>query len=127
MNILNLNQNIMIVQEQLLLGIYSILLIEVGLILLIVVIVLWDIKRTLDKVKTIVDKLLSAGNLACETVEGLYQQLGSLSALGKCIPFASSIASYLASIKNKKVEDNPGSDALSEALEAIPKKKKRII
>jgi hypothetical protein len=111
------------VSEQLLLSIYAILLIEIGLIFLIVIIILLDIKKTLDKLRNIVDKTLNLGNIAVSTVENMQEYFQSVSSLGQFVSFFSSLFSK----KITKQGEDTEVDILSQTLQSIPKKKKRII
>lgn len=89
----NTNKNISMITEQMLLSIYAILLVEIGLIFLIVLIILIDIKQSIDKVQRLVNRATNMADGILATVEFGEKQLREL------VSFTGVFQSILNSVK----------------------------
>lgn len=72
----------MVVTEQFLLTIYTVLLLEVGLALLLVIIILWDIKRVVDKSLATISRVNAVGEQAVGALEQIVSVLTTVTTLG---------------------------------------------
>ncbi len=72
----------MVVTEQFLLTIYTVLLLEVGLALLLVIIILWDIKRAVDKSLAVISRVNTVGEQAVGALEQVVAVLTTVTTLG---------------------------------------------
>lgn len=115
------------ITEQIILSLYAIILMEIGLLLLVLLIMVLDIKKSIDAVRNLIDKALHLGDLAVNTAEELKSNLVSVSGITTAIGNISKIVS--SSWKNSsKSQGTDESDDLGAALiKVVPKKKKRII
>ncbi len=120
------------ITEQLLLSIYAVLLLEVGLLLLILILIVLDIKNTLDSIRQVINKFIKLGHITADTADELKSKLTSFSGLSSILGGLPTIISTIQSWSdrakpksNNKEEDN---DDLGEVLsKVVTKKKKRII
>jgi hypothetical protein len=114
------------ITEQVILSLYAIILIEIGLLLLVLLIMLLDVKKSIDAVRNLIDKALHLGDLAVDTATELKTNLTSISGITSAIGNISDIvSSWKSSSKSQNVDE---ADDLGEALsKVVPKKKKRII
>ncbi len=114
------------ITEQVILSLYAIILIEIGLLLLVLLIMLLDVKKSIDAIRNLIDKALHLGDVAVDTATELKSNLTSISGITSVIGNISEIvASWNHSSKSTVTDEG---DDLGEALsKVIPKKKKRII
>lgn len=121
------------ITEELLLSIYAVLLLEVGLLLLILILIVLDIKNTVDSVKQVINKFIKLGHITADTAEDLKSKITSLSGLTSIL---SGLPTFISIIqnwgdKNKSKDDykeEEEHDDLGEVLSKVsPKKRKRII
>jgi hypothetical protein len=114
------------ITEQIILSLYAIILMEIGLLLLVLLIMVLDIKKSIDAVRNLIDKALHLGDLAVNTAEELKSNLVSVSGITTAI---GNISKIVSSWKNSsKSQGTDESDDLGAALiKVFPKKKKRII
>jgi hypothetical protein len=114
------------ITEQVILSLYAIILIEIGLLLLVLLIMLLDVKKSIDAIRNLIDKALHLGDLAVDTATELKTNLTSISGITSAIGNISDIvSSWKSSSKSQNVDE---ADDLGEALsKVVPKKKKRII
>ncbi len=123
------------ITEELLLSIYAVLLLEVGLLLLILILIVLDIKNTVDSIRQVINKFVKLGHITVDTAEELKSKLTSLSGLTSVLGGLPTIISTIQNWSDKsKSKDNNNyteeeeNDDLGEVLAKVtPKKKKRII
>lgn len=120
------------ITEELLLSIYAVLLLEVGLLLLILILIVLDIKNTVDSIRQVINKFVKLGHITVDTAEELKSKLTSLSGLTSVLGGLPTIISIIqnwsdrAQPKEEQKEDE--NDDLGEVLAKVsPKKRKRII
>jgi hypothetical protein len=114
------------ITEQVIQSLYAIILMEIGLLLLVLLIMLLDVKKSIDAIRNLIDKALHLGDLAVDTATELKTNLTSISGITSAIGNISEIvSSWKNSSKSQSSDEN---DDLGVALsKVIPKKKKRIL
>jgi hypothetical protein len=114
------------ITEQVIQSLYAIILMEIGLLLLVLLIMLLDVKKSIDAIRNLIDKALHLGDLAVDTATELKTNLTSISGITSAI---GNISDIVSSWKNSsKSQNSDENDDLGVALsKVIPKKKKRII
>lgn len=118
------------ITEQIILGIYIVLLAELAFILLIFILIILNIKRSLDSIHNLIQKFVGLGNITIETAEELKSKLKSLSGITSILGSIPDIIAVFRDWNDKfqtrdKEEEK---DDLGEALAKVsPKKKRRII
>lgn len=120
------------ITEELLLSIYAVLLLEVGLLLLILILIVLDIKNTVDSVRQVVNKFVKLGHITADTAEEFKSKINSLSGLTSILSGLPTVISIIQNWgdknKSKEEEKKEEHDDLGEALSKVsPKKRKRII
>lgn len=120
------------ITEQIILSLYAVLLLEVGLLLLIIILIVLDIKNTVDSIRQLINKFVKLGHITVDTAEEFKSKLTSLSGLTSIIGGIPTIISLLQKWNNKSTDQNTNQeedeDDLNEALSKVtPKKKRRII
>lgn len=119
------------ITEQIILSLYAVLLLEVGLLLLIIILIVLDIKNTVDSIRQLINKFIKLGHITVDTAEEFKSKLTSLSGLSSVIGGIPTIISLLQKLNNKSTEHNTeqekDDDDLGEALSRVPPKKKRRI
>ena len=114
------------ITEQVILSLYAIILMEIGLLLLVLLIMFLDVKKSIDAIRNLIDKALHLGDLAVDTATELKTNLTSISGITSAIGNISKIvSSWKSSSQSQNADEN---DDLGVALsKVVPKKKKRII
>jgi hypothetical protein len=120
------------ITEELLLSIYAVLLLEVGLLLLILILIVLDIKNTVDSIKQVINKFVKLGHITADTAEEFKSKITSLSGLTSVLGGLPAIISIVQNwsdrTKPKEEEQKEEDDDLGEVLSKVsPKKRKRII
>ena len=121
------------ITEQTLLSIYAILLVELGLLLMILITIVLDIKNTVDSVRRLINKFVKLGHITVDSAEEMKSKLTSFSGLTSIVSRIPAIISLVKTWNNKsQVQDDTQEDSdiddLGEALNQVtPKKKRRII
>jgi|688.fasta_scaffold09405_14 hypothetical protein len=121
------------ITEELLLSIYAVLLLEVGLLLMILILIVLDIKNTVDSVRQLINKFVKLGHITLDTAEEFKSKLTSLSGITTMIGGLPNIISIIQGWNNRsqvqdKTKEETEVDDLGEVLsKVVPKKKKRII
>jgi hypothetical protein len=118
------------ITEELLLSIYAVLLLEVGLLLLILILIVLDIKNIVDSIRQVINKFVKLGHITVDTAEDFKSKLTSLSGLTSVLSGLPTIISTIQSwgdrVKSK--EEKEENDDLGDVLSKVsPKKRKRII
>lgn len=118
------------INEQLILSIYAIILVEIGILLLLLILVIIDIKNTVDSFRSLVNKFLKLGHFTLDTAEELKHKLTSLSTFTSVFGNAPTIWSFIKKIVDKSSDSDKESgnkDELGEALSKVNNNKKRRI
>ena len=119
------------ITEQIISNLYAVLLLEIGLLLLVIILIVLDIKNTLDSVKNLINKFVKLGHITVDTAEEFKSKVTSLSGLSSVIGGIPTIISLLQKWNNKSTEQTTeqkeDEDDLNEALSKVTPKKKRII
>lgn len=118
------------ITEQVILSIYAIILIEIGLLLLILILMVWDLKNTIDSVRNLINKFIGLGNTTLDAAEELKSKLTSLSTITGLFGSLPVIITSIKNIINNKKDEaqNLNSDDLGDAIsKASSNKRKRII
>jgi len=120
------------ITEQIILGIYIVLLLEVAFLLLVLVLIVWDIRRSFNSVYKLINKFTELGHITIKTAEEFGSKLNSLSNLSSIIGVIPEIVNLFRnwsgnSLKDKDIDKDEAD--LEQALSrvAVPKKKRRII
>lgn len=114
------------ITEQIIQSLYAIILMEIGLLLLVLLIMLIDVKKSIDLIHKLINKAVHLGDIAVDSATELKTNLTSISGITSAIGTISEIvSSWKSGSKSQNVDE---SDDLGEALsKVVPKKKKRII
>lgn len=122
------------ITEQIILGIYIVLLLEVAFLLFTVILIVWNFKNSLDSIHKLINKFTELGHITIQTAESFKDKLNSLSTISSVIGAIPEIIAVVKSWSNKshldKVsEQDEDNDDLGDALAKVtsPKKKRRII
>lgn len=122
------------ITEQIILGIYIVLLLEVAFLLFTVILIVWNFKSSLDSIHKLINKFTELGHITIQTAENFKDKLNSLSTISSLIGAIPEIITLFKSWSNKtsvdKVSDqDEDNDDLGDALAKVasPKKKRRII
>lgn len=119
------------INEQLILSIYAIILVEIGILLLLLILVIIDIKNTVDSFRNLVNKFLKLGHFTVDTAEELKHKLTSLSTFTSMVGSAPTVWSFIKKVVDKSADSDKESDNKDELGEALSKvtttKKRRII
>lgn len=120
------------ITEELLLSIYAVLLLEVGLLLLILILIVLDIKNTVDSIKQVINKFVKLGHITADAAEEFKSKLTSLSGLTSILGGLPTIISIIQNWSDKsqpkEEQKEDEEDDLGEVLAKVsPKKRKRII
>lgn len=117
------------INEQLILSIYAIILVEIGILLLLLILVVVDIKNTVDSFRGLINKFLKLGHFTADTAEELKTKLTSLSTLTSVVGNAPTIWSFIKKIVDKSSDSDKeaGTDELGEALSKVSTTRKRRI
>ncbi|MGA1047845.1 MAG: hypothetical protein ACO3UU_07530 [Minisyncoccia bacterium] len=121
------------ITEQTLLSIYAVLLVELGLLLMLLIIIVLDIKNTVDSVRRLINKFVKLGHITVDSAEEIKSKLTSFSGVTSIVSKIPAIISLVKTWNNKsQVQDDTQEDNdiddLGEALNKVtPKKKRRII
>lgn len=122
------------ITEQIILGIYIVLLLEVAFLLFTVILIVWNFKSSLDSIHKLINKFTELGHITIQTAENFKDKLNSLSTISSLIGAIPEIITLFKSWSNKtsvdKVSDqDEDNDDLDDALAKVtsPKKKRRII
>lgn len=114
------------ITDQVIQSLYAIILMEIGLLLLVLLLMLIDVKKSVDSLHKLINKAVHLGDIAVDTATELKTNLTSFSGITSAIGNISEIvSSWKSSSKSQNVDE---ADDLGEALsKVVPKKKKRII
>lgn len=114
------------ITDQVILSLYAIILIEIGLLLLVLLMMVIDLKKSIDAIHKLIDKALHLGDVAVDTATELKSNLTSISGITSVIGNISEIvSSWKGSPKSQDLDET---DDLGDALsKVVPKKKRRII
>lgn len=122
------------ITEQIILGIYIVLLLEVAFLLFTVILIVWNFKSSLDSIHKLINKFTELGHITIQTAENFKDKLNSLSTISSLIGAIPEIITLFKSWSNKtsvdKVSDQDEyNDDLGDALVKVTstKKKRRII
>jgi hypothetical protein len=120
------------ITEQIILGIYIVLLLEVAFLLFTVILIVWNIKRSVDSVYKLINKFTELGHITIQTAESLKDKFNSLSNISSVVRFIPEIINLIKNLSNNSSVDknlDEVDDDLGKALSKVssPKKKKRII
>lgn len=122
------------ITEQIILGIYIVLLLEVAFLLFTVILIVWNFKSSLDSIHKLINKFTELGHITIRTAESFKDKLNSLSTISSLIGVIPEIITLFKSWSNKtsvdKVSDqDEDNDDLGDALVNVTstKKKRRII
>jgi uncharacterized UPF0160 family protein len=118
------------ITEQVIQSLYAIILMEIGLLLLVLLIMLIDLKKSIDSIHKLMNKAVFLGDSAVDNAADIATELKtnltSFSGITSVIGNISEIVSSWNS--SSKSKDSEEVDDLGEALsKVVPKKKRRII
>jgi hypothetical protein len=122
------------ITEQIILGIYILLLLEVAFILFTIILIIWNIKKSFDAFYKLINKFTELGHITIQTAENFKDKLNSLSTISSVIGAIPEIVTLFKSWSNKTsvdktLDQDEDNDDLGDALAKVasPKKKRRII
>lgn len=117
------------INEQVILSIYAIILVEIGILLLLLILVIVDIKNTIDSVRNLVNKFVKLGNFTVDGVEELKTKLTSLSTLTSFLGDVPAVWTFLKKIVDRGIysDKESSSDELGKVLSKVSSNKKRRI
>ena len=100
------------ITEQTLLSIYAILLVELGLLLMILITIVLDIKNTVDSVRRLINKFVKLGHITVDSAEEMKSKLTSFSGLTSIVSRIPAIISLVKTWNNKsQVQDDTQEDS----------------